>query len=191
MRSGKLAALGAVALVCASVLAPAAQAQDFFSQLFGGFAPPAQQPYIPMPFADDDGQVDAPRSRGTRPRYGGGQALLRAHLRRALFPGHRHPTMRAGRQSCNSFCPASETKVFYGSNIDNATPKTAKPIRSCRTRSAIATKSSAAAPATARTRSGSRRSRSRTIRRCARATSSPAKTAFWSPAAAPTSAAPN
>ena len=41
MRSGKLAAWGAAALVCACALAPAAQAQDFFSQLFGGVRPPA------------------------------------------------------------------------------------------------------------------------------------------------------
>ena len=64
MRSGKLAAWGAAALVCASVLAPAAQAQDFFSQLFGGFNRPRPQPYVQMPFADDDGQVRAPRGEG-------------------------------------------------------------------------------------------------------------------------------
>ena len=29
--------------------------------------------------------------------------------------------------SCNSFCPASETKVVYGSNIDNATTDAGKP----------------------------------------------------------------
>ena len=55
MRSGKLLAWGAAALVCASALASAAQAQDFFSQLFGGFARPRHQPYIQMPFGNDDG----------------------------------------------------------------------------------------------------------------------------------------
>ena len=29
--------------------------------------------------------------------------------------------------SCNSFCPASETKVVYGSNIDNAATENGKP----------------------------------------------------------------
>ena len=29
--------------------------------------------------------------------------------------------------SCNSFCPASETKLVYGSNIDNAATETGKP----------------------------------------------------------------
>ena len=38
--------------------------------------------------------------------------------------GRYFPISSAGNQSraasCNSFCPASETKVVYGSNIDNA-----------------------------------------------------------------------
>ena len=59
--------MGAAALVCACALAPAAQAQDFFSQLFGGFARPRQQPYIQMPFGNDDGQVLRAARRGTRP----------------------------------------------------------------------------------------------------------------------------
>jgi hypothetical protein len=29
--------------------------------------------------------------------------------------------------SCNSFCPASETKVYYGSSIDHATAEGGKP----------------------------------------------------------------
>ena len=29
--------------------------------------------------------------------------------------------------SCNSFCPASETRVVYGSNIDNAATEGGKP----------------------------------------------------------------
>ena len=29
--------------------------------------------------------------------------------------------------SCNSFCPASETKLVYGSNIDSAATETGKP----------------------------------------------------------------
>ena len=36
MRLKRLTTLGAVTLVSASALAPSAQAQDFFSQLFGG-----------------------------------------------------------------------------------------------------------------------------------------------------------
>ena len=51
MRSGKPAAWAAAALLGVCALAPAAQAQDFFSQLFGGAARPRQQPYISMPFS--------------------------------------------------------------------------------------------------------------------------------------------
>ena len=43
--------LAAVALLYATALAPAAQAQDFFSALFGGMGRRAPQPYISMPFA--------------------------------------------------------------------------------------------------------------------------------------------
>ena len=84
-----------------------------------------------------------------------------------------HLIMRAGRPPATNCARLARPTVFYGSSIDNATAETANPIWICRTRSAIAT-SSAAAPATARTRSGWPRSRSRTTRRCARATSSPA-----------------
>jgi hypothetical protein len=126
MRSGKLAAWGAAALVCASALAPAAQAQDFFSQLFGGFARPRHQPYISMPFSNDDGQVYAPRGEG-RGRYGGGggQAFCVRTCDGRYFPVT--ASDNASRvASCNNFCPASETKVFYGSGIDNATAENGK-----------------------------------------------------------------
>ena len=66
MRFPRLATLGAVALVSASALAPSAQAQDFFSQLFGG-GRARPQPYISMPFAGDDGGVPVQR-RETRQR---------------------------------------------------------------------------------------------------------------------------
>ena len=127
MRSGKLALWGATALMCASALAPAAQAQDFFSQLFGGISRPRpQQPYIQMPFSDDDGQVRAPRGEG-RVRYsgGGGQAFCVRTCDGRYFPatGSDNASRAA---SCNSFCPASETKVFSGSNIDNATAENGK-----------------------------------------------------------------
>jgi hypothetical protein len=123
MRSGKLLAWGAAALVYAS--APAAQAQDFFSQLFGGFARPRQQPYIQMPFSNDDGQVYAPRGEG-RVRYsGGGQAYCVRTCDGRYFPiTASDNASRAA--SCSSFCPASETKVFSGSSIDNATAENGK-----------------------------------------------------------------
>jgi hypothetical protein len=136
MRSGKLAAWGAAMLLCASALASVAHAQDFFSQMFGGFARPPQQPYIQAPFADDDHQVRAPRREG-RVRYrrsvrgygggggGGDQAFCVRTCDGRYFPiTASDKSSRAA--SCNSFCPASETKLFYGSSIDEATAENGK-----------------------------------------------------------------
>ena len=129
LRMGRLVAWGTAALLCASVLAPAAKAQDFFSQLFGGFRAPRyqpyiHQPYIPMPFANDDGSIPAPRGR-VRSRYsGGGGGSDQAYCVRTC-DGRYFPATasdNAGKAaSCSSLCPASETKLFYGSSIDSAT----------------------------------------------------------------------
>jgi len=124
--------LATAALVCASALAPAAQAQDFFSALFGGMGGgrARQQPYVSMPFAGDDGSVPVQR-REMRPRYaggggGGGQAFCVRTCDGRYFPvAASDKASRAA--SCNSFCPASETKVFYGSSIDNAASDNGKP----------------------------------------------------------------
>ncbi|MEH2592499.1 DUF2865 domain-containing protein [Bradyrhizobium sp. AZCC 1721] len=126
MRSGKWAVWGAAALACASALAPAAQAQDFFSQLFGGFARPRHQPQIQMPFPNDDGQVYAPRGEG-RTRYGGGgsQAYCVRTCDGRYFPLTASDNASRG-TSCNKLCPASETKVFYGSSIDDAAAENGK-----------------------------------------------------------------
>lgn len=118
--------LGAGALVCAFALAPAAQAQDFFSQLFGGPPrhQPQNQPYVSMPYASDDGSVPV-RRRVMRPRQasngggGGGQAFCVRTCDGRYFPvAASDKASRAA--SCNSLCPASETMMFYGSSIDEA-----------------------------------------------------------------------
>lgn len=101
-------------------IAPAAQAQDFFSQLFGGFMPD-RPPVIRMPF--DDGY--APARRVERPRYDVGQAYC---VR--TCDGRYFPLAGTGRMSkaeaCNSFCPASATEIVYGSSIDSAATETGK-----------------------------------------------------------------
>src|SRR6266851_4809862 len=120
-RSAKRLAWGAAALTAVSVPAPAAQAEDFLSALFGAFgARRHAQPYISLPFSDG-GPVAAPME---RPRYGGGG---QAYCVRTCDGRHFPVTAsdNASRAaSCNSFCPASETKVVYGSNIDNAATET-------------------------------------------------------------------
>ncbi|MCA6117951.1 DUF2865 domain-containing protein [Bradyrhizobium sp. WSM 1738] len=126
MRTGKLAVWGTAALVCASVLAPTAQAQDFFSQLFGGFARPRHQPYVQMPFAGNDGEVYAPRGEGRSRSYGGGS---QAYCVRTC-DGRYFPVTASDNASraaaCNKLCPASETKVYSGGNIDDATAENGK-----------------------------------------------------------------
>jgi hypothetical protein len=100
--------------VSLAVAAPAAQAQDFFSQLFGGFGRP---PMIRTPFRDGPPvvqRVERPRAYG-----GGGQAFCVRTCDGRYFPlSNSDNASRA--QSCNSFCPASETKLVYGSSIDGA-----------------------------------------------------------------------
>ena len=83
------------------------------------------------------------------------------------------PTMRAGRRPATASARRAKPRWSMAAISTMPRPRTESPIRNCRMRSAIATRSWRAAPATARTRSGSRRSRSRTTRPCARATSSP------------------
>ena len=114
---------GTAALSCVA-LAPAAQAQDFFSQLFGGLMQ-GRPPVIRMPF--DDGPAPmVPRAE--RPRYSsaGGQAYC---VR--TCDGRYFPLAATGRQSkeesCNSFCPAAATEVVYGGNIDSAETEEGKP----------------------------------------------------------------
>jgi hypothetical protein len=126
-RSGRRVAVVAAAL-CALASAPAAHAEDFFSALFGGFGGHrSQAPSIPLPFASE-GNPFAPQGEARpRPAYsGGGQAYCVRTCDGRYFPitGSDNQSRAA---SCNNFCPASETKVVYGGNIDRATTENGKP----------------------------------------------------------------
>ena len=128
-RSGWQMALAVVAVVSASALPPAAQAEDFLSALFGAFGGGrAHAPSIPLPFANEGSPLGLPND-ATLPRAsysGGGQAYC---VR--TCDGRYFPITASGSQgraaSCNSFCPASETRVVYGSTIDNAATENGKP----------------------------------------------------------------
>jgi hypothetical protein len=133
MRSvrGRQLALGVATAVAVSVAAPHAQAEDFLSALFGAFSGrPVAQPQAPvqLPFAGE-GAGQGPQSQSTqgdvRPR-GTGQAYCVRTCDGRYFPiSASDGQSRAA--SCNSFCPASETQVVYGSNIDSAATATGKP----------------------------------------------------------------
>ena len=119
----RMAAMGAAGLVCASALAPVAQAQDFFSALFGGMGR-GRAPYVSLPFANDDGSM--PAQRGEARRYGGGgQAFCVRTCDGRYFPVTASDNASRA-ASCNSFCPASDTTVVYGSSIDNAAAENGK-----------------------------------------------------------------
>jgi hypothetical protein len=127
--SGRRLVVGAVAAVAVFSLASQAQAEDFLSALFGAFSgrPPASQaqPAIPLPFASE-GALSNPQSEARPRSTGGGQAYCVRSC-----DGRYFPIMASDGQSraasCNSFCPASETKVVYGSTIDSAATETGKP----------------------------------------------------------------
>jgi hypothetical protein len=120
---GKLAGGTAMLIVVSAGLAsaPSAHAEDFFSALFGGFRmrPP---PEIRMPFPNDDvPRYDAPR----RSSYGAGTAYCVRGCDGRYFPAQGTDAASKA-QSCKSFCPASETSLVYGSNIDDATTENGK-----------------------------------------------------------------
>jgi hypothetical protein len=113
---------GGVAAIVLLGAAPAVQAQDFFSALFGGIVG-GRAPDISLPFAHEGPPIQAER----RPRVasGGRQAYCVRTCDGRYFPiSATDNQSRAA--SCNNFCPASETKVVYGSNIDYATTESGK-----------------------------------------------------------------
>jgi hypothetical protein len=132
-RSANRWGVSAIIAVCVLSAAPTAQARDFFSALFGAFsdnpslAPTRPEPSRAMPFASEGDLFGRPAEQ-PRPRvsYGGGQAYCVRTCDGRYFP----ITAGDGQSraaSCNSFCPASETKVVYGSSIDHAATENGKP----------------------------------------------------------------
>jgi Protein of unknown function (DUF2865) len=121
-RSKKTLALAAVTASLALTSAAPAQAGDFFSALFGAFG--VHRPQAPSPSAlpfTSEGDPVAPQAE-FRPRAsygGGGQAYCVRTCDGRYFPIS-GPDNASRTTMCNSFCPASETKVVYGGNIDNA-----------------------------------------------------------------------
>jgi hypothetical protein len=134
-RSANRWGVSAAIAVCVLGAAPTAQARDFFSALFGAFsdnpslAPSRPEPSRAMPFASEGDFFGRPAEQ-PRPRVsyggGGGQAYCVRTCDGRYFP----ITAGDGQSraaSCNSFCPASETKIVYGSSIDHAATENGKP----------------------------------------------------------------
>ncbi len=124
--SGKRLAFAATVLSGIVGAMPSAHAQDFFSALFGGMGGrPAPAVTLPFTTEGDYGERREPR----QPRVassGGRQAFCVRTCDGRYFPIT--ATDSASRAaSCNNFCPASETKIVYGSSIDQAATETGKP----------------------------------------------------------------
>src|SRR5260370_8927761 len=127
-RSGRRVALGAAVALCDSPFASAAQAEDFLSALFGAFGGGrSHAPSIPLAFAGEGNPFAAPNEARSRAGYsGGGQAYCVRTCDGRYFPLSASDNQSRA-ASCDSFCPASETKVVYGSNIDNAATENGTP----------------------------------------------------------------
>ena len=114
-------ALLAAAVLAGSVLTvpDAAFAEGLFDFLFGGVkqarqAPPPQASFFADPFGTQQAApTQAPRVAGSGPAF-----CVRS------CDGKYFPVTARGNatpaQMCEAFCPASPTKVYYGSNIDYA-----------------------------------------------------------------------
>ncbi len=108
----------AASLLAASVLfAPCgALAENLFDLFFGGLQKQSQAPAQASFFADPFGQNQPPAPRPVA-SVGGAAFCVRScdgkYFR--LTQGNASPV-----QTCQAFCPASPTKVFFGSNIDSA-----------------------------------------------------------------------
>jgi hypothetical protein len=112
--------LVATALIAGSaVLAPhGALAEGLFDLFFGGFQKQHQSSPQASFFADPFGQ-NQPSAQPSRPiTSGGGPAFCVRSCDGRYFPLARGSVTPV--QMCQAFCPASPTKVFFGSTIDSA-----------------------------------------------------------------------
>ena len=115
------------AIALTGTLAPrAASAEGLFDFLFGGPQKQQQQRQAPPQanfFADPFGinQQPAPPPRAAS-SGGSGPAFCVRSCDGRYFPLARSNASPV--QMCQAFCPASPTKVFYGSNIDSASSST-------------------------------------------------------------------
>ena len=119
----------AAAVVLTGAVAPRmASAEGLFDFLFGGAQKQQQQRQAPPQanfFADPFGANQLPAAPPSRPvasSGGSGPAFCVRSCDGRYFPLSRAAASPV--QMCQAFCPASPTKVFYGSNIDGASSAT-------------------------------------------------------------------
>ncbi|NPV20321.1 DUF2865 domain-containing protein [Bradyrhizobium aeschynomenes] len=110
-----------IGMAASLVLAPQmASAQGLFDFLFGGFnKPQAQRPAAQGGFFADPFGSNPQVPAQPRVSSGSGAAFCVRTCDGRYFPLTRGLASPA--QMCQAFCPASATKIYYGSNIDYAT----------------------------------------------------------------------
>ena len=113
----------AAILLASAFLAPrAVSAEGLLDMFFGGLQKQRQaQPQASF-FADPFQQNQPPAPVPRQVASGGGPAFCVRSCDGKYFPLTRSNASPV--QMCQAFCPASPTKVFYGSNIDSATSAT-------------------------------------------------------------------
>ena len=118
--------VAAIALAGSVVLAPRpASAEGLFDFFFGGAQKQQQHqaPSLANFFADPFGLNQQPAPTAPRPvASGSGPAFCVRSCDGKYFPLTRGNATPA--QMCQAFCPASDTKVFFGSTIDGASAAT-------------------------------------------------------------------
>jgi len=115
-----------IAFASAVTFAPAAQARDFFSAFFSGFSAPERGSSVALPFAAEFGETPSVTRRVNIYGSGGSSAYCVRTCDGRYFP----ITITGGQskaEACKSFCPASETRVVFGGNIDSARTESGKP----------------------------------------------------------------
>jgi len=119
----RIALIVAIAIASPMALGPApVSAEGLFDFFFGGAKPQRQAPPQASFFADpfNNNQQPAPQPR-TAVESSGPSFCVRS------CDGKYFPLMRASASPvamCQSFCPASPTRVYFGSSIDGATSST-------------------------------------------------------------------
>lgn len=117
--------LPVAAIILAGLLALAPRevsAEGLFDMFFGGLQKQHQAPPQANFFADPSQQTQQPAQPSRPLASSGGPAFCVRSCDGKYFPltrGNASPV-----QMCQAFCPASPTKVFYGSHIDSATSAT-------------------------------------------------------------------
>ena len=118
-RKRRLLMLVAVAIVVPMVLAPGlASAEGLFDFLFGGMQKQQKAPPQANFFADPFGSTPQPAAPSRPVVASSGPAFCVRSCDGKYFPLMRGSASPV--QMCQAFCPASPTKVFFGSNIDGA-----------------------------------------------------------------------